>query len=100
MGGWDSKKYLDHLEVFDTRAGRWRSAPHMATPRAYGSAAVLNDQIYIIGGLSGSVSAHAPSICSHLYWPLLHTLDQLTMPSLSAQFHGQIVRLWFHYSPG
>ena len=70
MGGWDSKQYLDHLEVFDTRAGRWRSAPHMATPRAYGSAAVLNDHIYIIGGLSGSVSAQNPkhllSFCTGL----------------------------------
>ena len=56
MGGWDSENYLDHVEVYDTRAGRWRSAPPMATPRAYGSSAVMDDKIYMIGGLSDAVS--------------------------------------------
>ena len=56
MGGWDSEAYLDHLEVYDTRAGRWRSAPPLITPRAYGSTVVLDSQIYVIGGLAGTVS--------------------------------------------
>ena len=56
MGGWDSEAYLDHLEVYDTRAGRWRSAPPLITPRAYGSTVVLDSQIYVIGGLAGAVS--------------------------------------------
>ena len=56
MGSWDSENYLDYVEVYDTRAGRWRSAPPMATPRAYGSSAVMDDKIYMIGGLSDAVS--------------------------------------------
>lgn len=64
MGGWDSEKYLDYLEVYDTRAGRWRNAPPMMTSRAYGSTAVLDDQIYMIGGLSESVSLPATHAAS------------------------------------
>ena len=60
MGGWDSDEYLGHLDVYDARAGRWRGAPPMATPRAYGSVAVLDDQIYLIGGLAGPVSVRSP----------------------------------------
>ena len=66
MGGWDSENYLDSLEVFDTRADRWRCAPSMAKARAYGSSAVLDDQIYVIGGLDGSVglrATYAVSLC-------------------------------------
>lgn len=55
MGGWDAKAYLGQLEVFDTRAGRWRSGPPMAVPRAYGATAVLDDQIYLLGGLANNV---------------------------------------------
>ena len=65
MGGWDSENYLDTLEIYDTRAGRWRSATPMMTSRAYGSTAVLDNQIYMIGGLSDMVSlpaTHAASL--------------------------------------
>ena len=62
MGGWEGEDYLDTLEVFDTRAGRWRCGPPMVTPRAYASTAVLDGQIYVIGGLTGNVSVHSPLV--------------------------------------
>ena len=77
-GGWDSENYLDHLEVYDTRAGRWRCAPPMTTARAYGSTAVLDDQIYVMGGLDGSVgllTTHAVSVSSSIYSCLVHSVS-------------------------
>ena len=70
MGGWDGNNYLNHLEVYDTRAARWRSAQHLSAPRAYGAPAVINGHIYLIGGLSGTVGclsfpcADVPQPCS------------------------------------
>ena len=55
MGGWDGDYYLDHLEVYDTRAAKWRSAQHLSAPRAYGAPVVMDGHIYLIGGLSGQV---------------------------------------------
>ena len=55
MGGWDGDYYLDHLEVYDTRAAKWRSAQNLSAPRAYGAPVVMDGHIYLIGGLSGQV---------------------------------------------
>lgn len=98
MGGWDSEAYLDRLEVYDTRAGRWRSAPPLITPRAYGSTVVLDSQIYVIGGLAGAVSllsflCAAASLASRTL-SVLHRIPA-SAPPLRSSGRVHTAPLWF-----
>ena len=81
MGGWDSEAYLDHLEVYDTRAGRWRSAPPLITRRAYGSTVVLDSQIYVIGGLAGAVSLLSFLLLLHAWHPESSVYSTASLPA-------------------
>jgi N-acetylneuraminic acid mutarotase len=51
MGGrWPSPGELDSMEIYDPETDTWEMGPALETARAGFGAAVLNDQIYVLGG--------------------------------------------------
>lgn len=56
IGGWLDGSACDMFETYDNRADRWIELRFVdpCGPRAYHSAAVINDKIYCIGGYSGT----------------------------------------------
>ncbi len=53
MGGWRRFKFLDQVEEYDPLLNKWRAKAKMPQPMAYFGSIVRNDQIYVIGGISG-----------------------------------------------
>lgn len=51
MGGYDGRKIVPTVEVFDPRKGSWMMADSMIDSRGYSAAVVIGDAIYVIGGL-------------------------------------------------
>ena len=45
IGGFNSKEALHIVEVMDTRNNKWRSLSSLSTERAYGEAAVIDDEV-------------------------------------------------------
>ena len=55
FGGWNGDKYVDVIEMCDNKTGEWKTLKvKMTFPRAYSRAVVVNDKIWIIGGISSS----------------------------------------------
>jgi len=57
LGGWDGQTMHDEIwrfvpEKMNT-AAQWALITHMATPRAFFGATIVNDEIYVIGGYDG-----------------------------------------------
>ncbi|MHB0989566.1 MAG: Kelch repeat-containing protein [Bellilinea sp.] len=52
FGGWDGADYSDRVFVYDLGENAWQERQPMATPRAYGSAAVLGAKIMLAGGIN------------------------------------------------
>lgn len=53
-GGFNQSDCLDTVENFDPITNRWSSVTRMPERRARFGAAVLNNEIYAVGGSSGS----------------------------------------------
>lgn len=79
IGGFDSKEALNVVEVMDTRTMKWRSLQPLSAERAYGEATVVDDQVYVVGGLQTNMTTYAPFI--ETYDSLL---DQWEVPALPA----------------
>ncbi|XP_023213758.1 kelch-like protein 10 [Centruroides sculpturatus] len=56
IGGWSSGSPTDYIETYDSRADRWVKMNEVdpAGPRAYHRCAVIDHNIYIIGGFDGT----------------------------------------------
>ena len=53
FGGFDGDKVDDVIEMCDIKTGEWKTLDvKMTFPRAYSRAVVVNDKIWIIGGVS------------------------------------------------
>ncbi|KAL3150273.1 hypothetical protein ABBQ32_000123 [Trebouxia sp. C0010 RCD-2024] len=77
IGGFNSKEALHVVEVMDVRNNKWRSLSSLSTERAYGEAAVIADQIYVVGGLQTNMTSYAPFI--EIYDPVM---DHWELPPL------------------
>jgi len=51
LGGFDGEKMVQSIEVFDPRLGVWTMGEPMVHPRGYCAAVVVNESIYMIGGV-------------------------------------------------
>ena len=54
FGGFDGVKVVDVIEMCDIKTGEWKTLNVKTPPRAYSSAVVVNDKIWIIGGWSST----------------------------------------------
>ena len=58
FGGFDGVKAVDVIEMCDIKTGEWKTLDvKMTFPRAYSRAVVVNDKIWIIGGISSTYEA-------------------------------------------
>ena len=48
------------VQIYDTVWGEWHSGPEMPSPCRLGTAAVVNDKIYIMGGYTQSCMSFDP----------------------------------------
>lgn len=78
MGGFNSKEALHIVEVMDVRNNKWRSLSSLSTERAYGEAAVIGDQIFVVGGLQTNMTSYAPFI--EVYDPVLDHWEVHPLP--------------------
>ena len=53
----DQKHWLDDVWGYDPSSGSWEALPKYPRPLAYGSAAVVDDVLYVIGGCDGVVGS-------------------------------------------
>ncbi|KAK6152545.1 hypothetical protein DH2020_015180 [Rehmannia glutinosa] len=51
LGGYDGTTMVPSVEIYDPRLGTWMTGEPMNQARGYLSAAVLNESIYVIGGV-------------------------------------------------
>ncbi|KOM25234.1 hypothetical protein LR48_Vigan62s001100 [Vigna angularis] len=51
LGGFDGKKMVQSIELFDPRLGAWIMGEPMIHPRGYCAAVVVNESIYMLGGV-------------------------------------------------
>ena len=51
VGGFDGNTMVPTVEIFDPRIGSWMSGEPMNYLRGYSVSAVVNDTIYVIGGV-------------------------------------------------
>ena len=51
MGGFDGERMVPTVEVYDPRLGAWMMGEPMIQSRGYSAAAVVNESIYIVGGV-------------------------------------------------
>ena len=55
FGGFDDENFVDMIEMCDIKTGEWKTLDvKMTTPRGFSSAVVVNDKIWIIGGMSST----------------------------------------------
>ena len=56
FGGFDGDKVVDVIEMCDIKTGEWKTLNvKMTSPRVYSRAVVVNDKIWIIGGITSSL---------------------------------------------
>ena len=53
VGGWRNFTFLDQVEEFNPIFNRWTLKANMPEALAYFGSVVKNDQIYVVGGISG-----------------------------------------------
>ena len=53
MGGWRKFRFLDEVEEYDPLLDQWIMKSKMPEKLAYFGSVVKNDQIYVVGGISG-----------------------------------------------
>lgn len=51
LGGFDGNTMIPSVEIFDPRLETWMVGEPMNHPRGYSAASVVNDSIYMIGGV-------------------------------------------------
>ncbi|XP_068340207.1 uncharacterized protein [Pyrus communis] len=51
LGGFDGDSLVQSVESFDPRLGSWMPAEPMYFPRGYPAAAIVEDTMYVIGGM-------------------------------------------------
>ena len=51
MGGWDNSAFQDAVDIYDSKADKWRPGKRMKTPRAYFAAAHLDGLVYALSGM-------------------------------------------------
>lgn len=58
---------VSSVEIYDPRQGSWICGEPMKNPRGYSAAGVINDSIYVLGGIKvcGNV-VDTVSSCDHL----------------------------------
>jgi DNA-binding CsgD family transcriptional regulator len=54
FGGWDGEVYLDTVFMYDPSLDKWSKGSSMSTPRGFAEGALVNDIIYIIGGINNT----------------------------------------------
>lgn len=54
LGGCDGSKMVRSTEIYDPRLGTWMFGEPMKLARGYSAAAVLQDSIYVIGGVKSN----------------------------------------------
>ena len=56
FGGFDDENFVDVIEMCDIKIGEWKTLNvKMTFSRAYSRAVVVNDKIWIIGGMSSTL---------------------------------------------
>ncbi len=50
FGGWDGKRYLDTVYLYDPSADEWKNLPPMQARRAFAGAAAAAGRLFVIGG--------------------------------------------------
>lgn len=81
FGGWDGQNYIADVYEFDTNLNLWTKFSEMDFARAYASATVIGNQIYIIGGydgqkISSSGLSYLPNQGEAGFWG-----EEITMPT-------------------
>ena len=51
LGGFDGDTMVSTVDIFDPRLGSWMPGEAMNYSRGYSAAAVVNETIYVIGGV-------------------------------------------------
>jgi N-acetylneuraminic acid mutarotase len=57
VGGNDGVRTVATMEMFDPDSGKWISKPSMPTDRGLAACAAIDEKIYVIGGIRGSLSS-------------------------------------------
>jgi N-acetylneuraminic acid mutarotase len=71
FGGWgDNLNRLNLTQVYNPEENVWSYAAQMPTPRSEHAVAVLNDQLYVIGGSVGEVGLGTVTNLNEQYTPL------------------------------
>lgn len=76
MGGFDGTSIVQTVEIYDPRLGSWMPGEPMKHARGYSAAAVLDQSIYVIGGVGddGNVNAFVSFLSSLLYMILASSI--------------------------
>lgn len=67
IGGYDGTAMVPDVEIYDPRAGTWMAGEPMNHSRGYLCAAVLNESIYVMGGVTEDkdlVETVCSTVCS------------------------------------
>lgn len=51
LGGYDGSAIVPSVEIFDPRLESWMTGEPMKKPRGYSAVGVVNESIYVIGGV-------------------------------------------------
>jgi hypothetical protein len=51
LGGYDGSAMVPSVEIFDPRLESWITGEPMKNPRGYAAVGVVNESIYVIGGI-------------------------------------------------
>eukprot|EP00854_Cymbomonas_tetramitiformis_P001434 gene1434-2054_t len=94
LGGFNGLKSINDVEVYDSRADKWRQASKLQRNRsAYVSAGVMDGKLYVVGGVNPAKS-RAGAACEgmmEVYDASKDTWEQLKMPeSLEQAMDGRV----------
>jgi len=67
-GGWDGRKYLDSMAIYDTFTGKWANGPAMLCRRCFAAATFVGPHLYVVGGYYGATNLRSaerfdPVVC-------------------------------------
>ena len=82
LGGWDGRKYLDSMAVFDAVAGTWAAGPAMLCPRCFAAATFVGRHLYVVGGYYGATNLRS----AERFDPA--TNEWLTLPNMASARRG------------
>jgi hypothetical protein len=86
IGGWSNNKYLNTVEMYDTRRDKWETKASISQGNLGVAAAVVNGKIYAIGGWIGGANVLSTVEATRL---MMYGLRKLICQLLETGFQRQ-----------